>query len=306
MIRIGLIGARGHTGAELLKLLASHPQFELALASSRARVGEPVDQHPHLNYVDSEPAILASTPLDAIILALPNGLAAPWVQAAEAHCPNACLIDLSADYRFDDGWTYGLPQANAHALKHARRIANPGCYATAMQLGLLPVLGHIAGRVAAFGVSGYSGAGTTPSPRNDPQRLADNLLPYALGGHIHQHEVARHAGCDIHFMPHVASYFRGLSVTLSIPLDEAGQQIDWLAQFTDFYAQHPLVSIQAEPAEPRATVGSHQALIGGFHIEGGHLALVSALDNLLKGAASQAIENLNLAFELPAHTGLTP
>jgi N-acetyl-gamma-glutamyl-phosphate reductase common form len=306
-IRTALIGARGHTGSELLALIQHHPELELVLATSRARAGEAVDHHPELTYQDSEPDVLADVEgLEAIILALPNGLAAPWVAAIEQHCPKVCVVDLSADYRFDDAWVYGQPQTNARQLAGARRIANPGCYATAMQLALWPARHYLAGRIAAFGISGYSGAGTKPSPRNDPKRLADNLMPYALGSHVHQAEVARHSQCALHFMPHVAPWFRGLSVTLSMPLTMEGQRQDWPALYQQAYAEHPFVRLSEAPPELRDSVGTHHCLVGGLALDEGHLAVVSTLDNLLKGAASQAIENLNLAFELPHASGLQP
>ncbi|MCR9267617.1 MAG: N-acetyl-gamma-glutamyl-phosphate reductase, partial [Alphaproteobacteria bacterium] len=184
--RIGLIGARGHTGRELLRLIAGRDDMELAFASSREFAGRPVSEMAPeiatgLDFVAMAPDEIAASGADAVILALPNGAAAPFV----AGLPEATVIvDLSADYRFDDAWVYGLPEIHGReALAGARRISNPGCYATAGQLAIAPLRGRISGDAHVFGVSGYSGAGTTPSRKNDTEALADNLMPYALTGH---------------------------------------------------------------------------------------------------------------------------
>src|SRR4029079_11209466 len=133
--------------------------------------------------------------------------------------PGTVIVDVSADHRFDDAWVYGLPEINRARIRGARRIANPGCYATAAALVVHPVKGLLDGPAQAFGVSGYSGAGTTPSPRNDVEALRDNLMPYSLVGHLHEREVRRHAG-PVCLMPHVAQFFRGISMTVALPLSQ--------------------------------------------------------------------------------------
>src|SRR5579871_83014 len=215
---IGLIGARGHVGAELIPLLAGHSGVRLRLAVSRALAGQAVGAVPSLSYEDLSPEEAAGRKLDGWLLALPNGEAARWVKAiAEARADSA-IVDLSADYRFDESWRYGLPELHRASLAGARRIANPGCYATGIQLALAPFLDVLDGEAHAFGVSGYSGAGTTPSPRNDPVALRDNLMPYHLVGHLHEREAARHLGRPLRFLPHVAGFFRGIALTLSFRL----------------------------------------------------------------------------------------
>src|SRR4029079_13504573 len=123
-------------------------------------------------------------------------------EAIERAQPGAVIVDLSADHRFDAAWVYGQPERKREGLTRARRIANPGCYATAMQLALAPLLPLVEGPANVFGVSGYSGAGTTPSPKNDPEALRDNLIPYALVGHGHEREVEAELGCRLFFVPH--------------------------------------------------------------------------------------------------------
>jgi N-acetyl-gamma-glutamyl-phosphate reductase/acetylglutamate kinase len=148
-------------------------------------------------------------------MALPNGVCKPFVDAVnEAGKPDAVIVDLSADYRFDPAWTYGLPElVDRRNIANATRISNPGCYATAAQLGIAPLLKFIGGQPTVFGVSGYSGAGTKPSPKNDVKNLENNLIPYSLTDHIHEREISSQLGLDVAFIPHVAVWFQGIHVS---------------------------------------------------------------------------------------------
>ena len=311
MIPVSLIGARGYTGLELMRLLASHPAFELVHAASRERAGQPVGaQVPGLSgsllYSAPSPATLPALPGGAYILAMPNGMAAPYVDAIGRIAPDATIVDLSADYRFDANWHYGLPELASQ--RPGRRVANPGCYATAVQLAIAPMLEHLVGPVQCFGVSGYSGAGTTPSPRNDPAALRDNLMPYGLTGHVHEREVARHVGRAIEFMPHVAPHFRGLTVTCNLHLDQAFETGQVRERYVARYDDCPLVSVTDDAPWVRDVAGRHGAIVGGFALadDGRRLVVVCVLDNLLKGAATQAVQNLNLAFGLDGLAGIDP
>ena len=165
------------------------------------------------------------------------------------------------------------------------------------------------GLPAVFGVSGYSGAGTTPSRKNDPAVLAENLLPYSLADHVHEREVSHHLGRDIRFLPHVAPFFRGISLTVAIELGRTATADELLARYRDFYSGCPLVEVAADAPEVRDVRGRHQVAIGGFTVSArqpSRIAVVAALDNLLKGAATQAVQNLNLAFGLEPLAGLDP
>ena len=303
MKRIGLLGARGHVGAELIGLLAAHPGFELGFVSSRERAGQLVAAHhpqvtPELRYVDVSPETLADHPADAIVLALPNGKAAPYVAAIDASAPATVLLDLSADYRFDEGWYYGLPELTRGGYHGQKRISNPGCYATAMQLALAPMRELLDGPAQCFGVSGYSGAGTTPSDKNDPAKLRDNLMPYSLVGHVHEREVSRRLGHAVQFMPHVAPHYRGLSITANLSLSQAVTLDQVQDRYRSAYSAEPLVAVQVEAPWVSAIAGKPGAVVGGFTLseDGRRLVVVSVLDNLLKGAATQALQNLNTAF----------
>lgn len=310
-IPVSLVGARGYVGVELMRLLVAHPRFQLVHAASRERAGQPVSlQVPGvaagLEYSAPSPSSLPALPDGAYVLALPNGMAADYVATIEGIAPDAVIIDLSADYRFDDQWHYGLPELAAAT--PTRRISNPGCYATAMQLAVAPMLGELGGAVQCFGVSGYSGAGTSPSSRNDPDVLRDNLLPYALAGHLHEAEVTRHLGHAIEFMPHVAANFRGLSVTTNMHVVSATSLQSVLERYRAAYSNAPLVSVVDDIPELRDAARRHGAIVGGFTLseDGRRLVVVCALDNLLKGAATQAVQNLNLAFGLDALAGIDP
>lgn len=303
-VDVAVIGARGHTGVELLQLLDGHPNFRIAAVSSRALAGKAVrDEVPGGLSTDAVFEELA--PADVArhrgvgvwVLALPNGLAAPWVAAIDEHAADAVIVDLSADYRFDSTWTYGLTEMNRKWLLGARRIANPGCYATGAQLALLPVVDLLDGAPHVFGVSGYSGAGTTPSPRNDPEKLRDNLMPYSLVGHTHEQEIRWHLGHRVFFMPHVAPFFRGMTLTISMPLNEPVAREELLARYRQRYHAEPLVAVVDDAPHVRDAAKRHGATLGGLTVDVAerHAVIVATLDNLLKGAATQALQNANLA-----------
>lgn len=305
--RIGLVGARGHTGRELLRLIAARDDLELVFAGSRELAGQAVhDIAPEiaagLMFEALSPEAVAERGADAVILALPNHAASAFVAAIEADSRNTVIVDLSADYRFDDGWTYGLPEIHGReALRTARRISNPGCYATAGQLAIAPLRGRLAADPHVFGVSGYSGAGTTPSRKNDLDALRDNLMPYALTGHLHEKEMSRQLGVDVHFTPHVAAFFRGIVATVHLSLAEPITREALIALYEAAYCGEPLVRVTEETPEMRDGAEVSGAVIGGFGLsaDGRHAVIVCTLDNLLKGAAVQALQNLCLALGLP-------
>jgi len=315
-ISVGVIGARGHVGAELIALIAGHPQLQLAYVSSRERAGQRlVEHHPELvsdaryaelTYVQFDPAQAAMAKVDAVLLALPNGMAAAYVDAIERVAEATVIVDLSADFRFDDGWFYGLPELTRRQYRGQRRISNPGCYATAMQLAIAPMLGMLNGPAQCFGVSGYSGAGTSPSDKNDPAKLRDNLMPYQLTGHIHEREVSRQLGHPVEFMPHVAAYFRGITLTANLHLTQQQSIGEVRQRYRDAYADEPLVRVLDDAPWVSRIASHHHAEVGGFTVsaDARRLVVVATLDNLLKGAATQALQNLNLAFGLNETAGV--
>jgi N-acetyl-gamma-glutamyl-phosphate reductase len=308
---VGIVGARGHTGAELVKLIAAHPQLALGFVSSRELAGQRVaDTYPEvagdLAFENLDADAVAAKGVDAVILALPNGLAAPFVAALEAAKPDTVIVDLSADYRFEGSWYYGLPELTRGNYNGEKHISNPGCYATAMQLAIHPLLELLAGPPQCFGVSGYSGAGTTPSDKNNPELLADNLMPYALTNHVHEREVSAHLRVPVEFMPHVAPHFRGITMTVNIWLNQAQTREQIAARFTDAYAGEPLIEVVDEAPWVSRIAGRHGVQVGGFTVAPGgkRVVVVATLDNLLKGAATQAMQNLNLALGIDELTSI--
>lgn len=300
---VGIVGARGHTGAELIRLIARHPQLELAFVSSRELVGQKVSDHisgfeGELRYETLSHDQVGGKGADAVILALPNGKAAELVAAIDAQAPDTVVVDLSADFRFDEHWYYGLPELTRGKYAGQKRIGNPGCYATAMQLAIAPVLDRLAGPPQCFGVSGYSGAGTSPSDKNNTELLRDNLMPYALTDHMHEREVSRQLGVPVEFMPHVAPHFRGITMTVNFWLQQAMKVEEVRSLYRERYAAEPLIRILDEAPWVSRIAGQHGVEIGGFTLAPGgkRLVVVATLDNLLKGAATQAMQNLNLAF----------
>lgn len=305
---IGLVGARGHTGAELVRLVEAHPALELVFVSSRELAGKPLrdgvpDAKTDLRFESLDAAAVAAKRADIVVLALPNDASAAYVAALDAA---TLVVDLSADHRFDDAWFYGLPELHRTQYAGQRRIANPGCYATSMQLAIRPLVELLASPAQCFGVSGYSGAGTTPSDRNDPAKLADNLMPYSLVGHIHEREVTRHLGHPVEFMPHVAPHFRGITMTVNMHLVSRITLDDVRERYHARYDAEPLVRVVDGAPWVSAIAGRHHAEVGGFTLaaDGRRVVAVCTIDNLLKGAATQAVQNINLALGLPETTGI--
>ncbi|WP_395681878.1 N-acetyl-gamma-glutamyl-phosphate reductase [Dokdonella sp.] len=308
---IGIVGARGYTGAELIRLVARHPTLELAFVSSREFDGKQVRDHVAefagaLRYENLSHEEVAHKGADVVVLALPNGKAGAVVAAIDAVKPDTIVVDLSADFRFDERWYYGLPELTRAAYSGQRRISNPGCYATAMQLAIAPLKDELAAPPACFGVSGYSGAGSTPSDNNDPDKLRDNLIPYSLTDHLHEREVTRQLGVPVEFMPHVAPHFRGITMTVNLWLRRSSTRDAIRKTYADFYAGEPLVRVLDEAPWVSAIAGRHHAEIGGFALAPGgkRVVVVATLDNLLKGAATQAMQNVNRAFGFDEGEGI--
>jgi N-acetyl-gamma-glutamyl-phosphate reductase common form len=289
--RIGIVGARGYVGQELVALVKAHPQLELAFASSRS------DEKP------LAPADIPGQRVDALVLAMPNGEAAPYVGAVDAR---TVVVDLSADSRFDDAWVYGLTEHARDKLRGATRISNPGCYATGAQLALRPLLDLIEGVPHVFGISGYSGAGTKKSDKNDPEKLKDSVVPYALVDHMHEREVARHLRRPVAFMPHVAPFFRGITLTVSFSTRAPVSRDEVHGRVARAYHGERLVRVMDGVPNVREAAGQHGATVGGVAVDaaGTRVALVCTLDNLLKGAATQALQNVNLALGLDELAGI--
>ncbi|MHB8348716.1 MAG: N-acetyl-gamma-glutamyl-phosphate reductase [Acidiferrobacterales bacterium] len=336
MIKVGIIGGTGYTGVELLRLLSVHPQAELRVITSRAEAGRKVaDLFPSLRgFVD-----LAFSELDAGLLsgcdvvfsATPNGVAMTHARAlVEA---GVRLIDIAADFRLSDPglwekWygmphacpellseaVYGLPEVNRERIRGARIIANPGCYPTAVQLGLLPLLerGQVdPGQLIADAKSGVSGAGRKAEVHTLFAEASDNIKAYAVAGHRHWPEICQGLGrvtgtpIGLTFVPHLVPMVRGIYATLYARLTQP--IADLQAVFEERYQAEPFVDVLPPGSHPdtRSVRASNVCRVAVHRPAGGETVVVlSVIDNLVKGAAGQAVQNMNIAFGLDETTGL--
>ncbi len=336
MIRVGIVGGTGYTGVELLRLLSGHPGVELVAITSRGDAGTAVaDMFPNLRgYVDLKFCTPEEAPLsacDVVFFATPNGIA--MKQAPALLAAGVRVIDLSADYRIQDigvwekwyGMThaspelvpaaiYGLPEANRAEIRTAKLVANPGCYPTAVQLGLLPLIkaGCVdTRRLIADCKSGVSGAGRKAETGFLFAEATDNFKAYGVAGHRHLPEIrqglARAAGHEVGltFVPHLTPIIRGIHATLYA---EITQVQDFQSLYEQAYAQERFVDVLPAKSHPetRSVRASNNCRIALHRPQGGNtLVILSVIDNLTKGAAGQAVQNMNLMFGLDECTALT-
>lgn len=335
MIKVGIVGGTGYTGVELLRLLARHPEVELLAITSRGEAGTPVaDMFPSLRgavslkFSDPKDAPLAQC--DVVFFATPNGIAMQQAQALLD--AGVRVIDLAADFRIKDiaewekwyGMThaapalvaeavYGLPEVNREKIRGARIIANPGCYPTATQLGLLPLveagcvdLAHL----IADAKSGVSGAGRKAETHILFAEASDNFKAYGVPGHRHLPEIrqglAQAAGVPVGltFVPHLTPMIRGIHATLYARIT---REEDFQALFEKRYAGEPFVDVLPPKSHPdtRSVRAANTCRIAIHRPQGGDtLVVLSVIDNLVKGAAGQAVQNMNIMFGIDECSGL--
>ena len=335
MIKVGIVGGTGYTGVELLRLLAAHPQVSLEVITSRADAGTQVSQmFPSMRgYVDlpfTHPDHAHLEQCDLVFFATPSGIA--MQQAHALLDAGVKVIDLAADFRLQDiatwekwyGMThagpdlvaeavYGLPEVNRAQIKSARLVANPGCYPTAVQLGFIPLLE--AGVIETHGLiadakSGVSGAGRKAEIDSLYSEAADNFKAYRVDGHRHLPEIkqglARAAGKEIGltFVAHLTPMIRGIHATMYGKLT---REVDLQALFERRYANEPFVDVMPAGSHPetRSVRGANHCRIAVHRPQGGDTVVVlSVIDNLVKGAAGQAVQNMNIMFGLPEASAL--
>lgn len=314
--KVALIGARGYTGQNLVKLIDDHPYLEISHASSREFEGQKLPGYNKDNVIYSNLQVEDIKDLeengevDVWIMALPNGVSKPFVETIDsAKNSKSTIVDLSADYRFDTTgtWAYGLPELNDRKkIAQSRRISNPGCYATGSQVALAPLREFINGTPTVFGVSGYSGAGTKPSPKNDVTLLENNMIPYSLTDHIHEREISKHC-TPVSFVPHVGAWFQGISLTINVPISQGLTSRDIRHLYQDYYSAEELVKISGDIPLVKSISGKNWIDVGGFAVNsaGDRVVIVATIDNLLKGAATQALQNINLTQGFGEYEGIT-
>jgi len=293
----GIVGASGYAGQELARLLADHPQLRPAILQARSEGFDPIDAVP-----------LADC--DVVFLALPHGESRALGE--ELLERGTQVVDLGSDFRIN-GWTYGLPELHREALRVARAVANPGCYATAAILAVAPLAtaGLIDGPVHFDGKSGVTGAGRTPSEKTHLPELYAGITPYAVTGHRHlaeiEQELSALAGDERRatFVPHLLPTSRGLLVTAHVRLVDSLEQADVDDLFAARYQSEPFVRLGGVPA-PQKIAGANVCWINAWVDERtGSVLIASALDNLVKGAAGQAIQNANIMLGLEETAGLS-
>ena len=337
MIRIGIVGGTGYTGVELLRLLAQHPEADVRAITSRKDAGTPVAQmFPSLRgrydlaFTDPRDADLAGC--NVVFFATPHGVA--MAQARELLSAGVRIVDLAADFRLQDPqlferWykmphacpdllreaVYGIPEVNREAIRKARIVGNPGCYPTAVQLGFLPLLeaGLVdAKHLIADCKSGVSGAGRKAELALAFAEASDNFAAYGVAGHRHAPEIVqglnRASGDTVRlvFTPHLTPMIRGIFATLYAPLRDRDADLQKL--YEKRYANEPFVDVMPAGSLPdtRSVRASNMLRIAVHRPPDSDLAVVLAVeDNLVKGAAGQAIQNMNLMFGLPETVGLT-
>ena len=305
--KIGLLGGRGYVGQEIVELLKNHPKLSIMSVYSSSQARQPVQgtaKDNPLTYLSLDSNNLEFSNEDAYILALSDNKSDIYVDRILEHNPNAILLDISSDHRFDNSWQYRLPELSGPV--SLTKISNPGCYATAMQLMLAPLVGKISGPVNFFGISGYSGAGASPNLRNNKELLSSNILAYSMINHLHEQEVKHQIYDEIFFTPHVAEFFRGIHMTGNIILTDAISADEVEIAFQNFYTDMPLIKVQHSAPDLHKVRGTSFALIGGFEtdIKTKRLTFCCTIDNLLKGAATQAVQNLNSAFGWDDNLGI--
>jgi len=330
MIRVGIVGGTGYTGSELLRILARHPQISLVAITSRGEAGQAVAaMFPHLRgrvdltFSEPDPGLLGEC--DLVFFATPNGTA--MKMAPDLLARGAKIIDLAADFRLKDPvlwerWyemphacpellaeaVYGLPEVNRPAIREARLVANPGCYPTAVTLGFLPLLeqGLVdTGWLIADAKSGVSGAGRKASVGILMAEVGESFKAYAVAGHRHHPEIVQNlslaAGPGLHltFVPHLLPMIRGIEATLYARLQ--GRGLDLQSAYEARYRGEPCVDVMPAGSHPdtRSVRGCNACRIAVAEPHGDGVVVVqSVIDNLVKGAAGQAVQNMNLMFGL--------
>lgn len=343
MISVGIVGGTGYTGVELLRLLLRHPDVQVSVLTSRTEAGKRVDDmfpslrgYTDLQFSDLDMNVLKHC--DVVFFATPHGVA--MKHAAELVAANTKVIDLAADFRLQnlqqfEKWyglehscpdiltesVYGLTELNREKIKQAKVVGNPGCYPTTVQLGLAPLFksGQELVKPASIIIdakSGVSGAGRKASLDMIYSENADNFKAYGVAGHRHHPEIVEalenisgQSGVfdQILFIPHLVPMIRGMFSTIYVDLTEQGQNTDLQALYEIFYADEQFVDVMPSNSSPetRSVRGANQLRIALYKPQPTKLVILVVQDNLVKGAAGQAVQNMNLMFGCAENAGLT-
>lgn len=314
-IKVGIVGGAGYTGGETIRLLLNHPEAELVFVHSRSNAGNPIHSvhndllgDTQLTFTDA-----INQSVDVVFLCLGHGESKMFLEQNSLE-KNIKVIDLSQDFRLGESvlqrsFVYGLPELNKEEIKKANNIANPGCFATALQLGLLPLAkAGMLGEVFSTGITGSTGAGQKLQDTTHFTWRANNISAYKTLTHQHLREINRSVkqlqpgfSASINFVPWRGDFTRGIFVSSCITSDTSLDSLVHL--FDEFYRDHPFTIVSPETINLKQVVNTNKCLIS-LEKEGNKLVVHSAIDNLLKGASGQAVQNMNLLFGLDESAGL--
>ena len=314
MVRVGIFGAAGYTGGELIRLLTNHPSAEIVFANSESNAGNKVCEVHEGLYGDCDlqfTSEFAFDKVDVIFLCFGHGKSEAFLQ--EHSVPdNVKIIDLAQDFRIrgNHDFVYGLPEIHRDAIIKCSHLANPGCFATAIQLGLLPLAkaGLLTHDVSVNAITGSTGAGQKPGSTTHFSWRSDNLSIYKVFTHQHLHEIRQsltelqgQLDASIDFIPYRGNFTRGIFCTEVVRLDKT--DIDAVSLYKDFYQDAAFTHYVDSPLDMKQVVNTNKCLL---HIDqfDNKLVITSIIDNLLKGAVGQAVQNMNLMFGLDEKAGL--
>ena len=322
MIKVGIVGAAGYTGGELLRILVNHPNVEIIFANSKSNAGNAVWQV-HRDLIGDTDLCFNSeleSDIDVLFLCMGHGDSVKFVSDNEAYFTNAKfkIIDLSQDFRLKNKsshvstgeFVYGLPELNKEAIRKAKNIANPGCFATCIQVGLLPLAsaGKLNDDVHLTAITGSTGAGQKPTDTTHFSWRENNLSVYKAFEHQHLNEINQSLkqlqpdfANQVNFVPYRGDFTRGIIANMHVKTDLTIEQAKEL--YTSFYKEHPFTIVVSDNPDLKQVVNTNKVLVY-LEKHGDYLLVITMIDNLLKGASGQAVQNMNLMFGLDEKQGL--
>ena len=316
-IKVGIVGGAGYTGGELIRLLINHPNAEISYIHSKSNAGNPVYKV-HQDLLGETDLLFTgelSNDIDVLFLCVGHGEARKFLEA-NTIADTVKIIDLSQDFRLPHTasighhkFIYGLPELNREKISHAQYIANPGCFATGIQLGLLPLAkAGLLEEVHTTGITGSTGAGQSLSGSSHFSWRANNIQAYKTLTHQHLHEIgvslkqlSPHQEIDLNFVPWRGDFTRGIFISSQLSCDVSATELNSL--YEDFYRDHPFTFISQEAIFLKQVVNTNKCFIQLEKV-GTKLVVHSVIDNLLKGASGQAVQNMNLMFGFDEKAGL--
>ena len=311
IIKIGIIGGAGYTGGELLRILIHHPQVEIVFVHSNSQAGKPV-YHTHTDLLGDTNLVFSEkyhTEIDAVFLCSGHGESKKFLTANPAF-KSLKIIDLSTDFRDQsEGFVYGLAELQRDKISKANHVANPGCFATSIELALLPLAhaGLIHDDVHVSAVTGSTGAGQSLSPTGHFSWRSNNISIYKAFTHQHLTEIGmvvssfQGAKPTVNFIPYRGTFTRGIMANVYTKF--AGTLEEAKTLYRNYYAEHPFTHISDSPVDVKQVVNTNKCLIS-LELHEGNLLITSVIDNLTKGASGQAVQNMNLMFGLDETVGL--